>query len=162
MNQTRGTLLKKLGWARCTPVDPSHGRAKAGRPAWTYIQQLWADTRFTPEDLPKAIDDREVWQERVRNVRADSATWWWWWWWWVNSRLNYEDISRYHIYLPKVLENVLICNWLDLFKVLATGFNHGLQMTSESIARLSVVILAFSSSLDGYLLVSRSSVPKIW
>ena len=24
--------------------------------------------------------DREAWLERVRNIRADSATWWWWWW----------------------------------------------------------------------------------
>ena len=53
---------------------PSHGRAKAGRPSRTYVQQLCADTRGSPEDLPKAMDDREVWRERVRNIRADSAT----------------------------------------------------------------------------------------
>ena len=62
---------------------PSHGWAKAGRPARTYIQQLCADTRCSHEDLPKAMDDREVWWERVRNIRADSVTWWWWWWWWT-------------------------------------------------------------------------------
>ena len=55
---------------------PSHGRAKAGRPAQTYIQQLCADTVCSPKDLPKAMDDREVWRERVRNIRGDSATWW--------------------------------------------------------------------------------------
>ena len=38
---------------------PSHGQAKAGRPARTYIQQLCADTRCSPEDLPEAMDDRE-------------------------------------------------------------------------------------------------------
>ena len=58
---------------------PSHGRAKAGRPARTYIQQLCADTGCSPEDLPKAMDDNKVWRERVWNIRADSATWWWWW-----------------------------------------------------------------------------------
>ena len=52
----------------------SHGRAKAGRPARTYIQQLCAHTGCSPEHLPKAMDDREVWRERVRNIRADSAT----------------------------------------------------------------------------------------
>ena len=57
----------------------SHGRAKAGRPAQTHIEQLCADTGCSPEDLLKAMYDREVWQERVRNIRADSATWWWWW-----------------------------------------------------------------------------------
>ena len=57
---------------------PSHGRAKAGRPARNYIQQLSADTGCSPEDLPKAMDDREVWRERVRNIYADSVAWWWW------------------------------------------------------------------------------------
>ena len=55
-------------------------RAKAGHPARTYIQQVCADTGCSPEDLPKAKDDREVWRERVRNIHADSATWWRWWW----------------------------------------------------------------------------------
>ena len=57
---------------------PSHGRAKSGRPAWTYIQQFYADTGCSPEDLPKAMDDREVWRKRVKNIRTDSVTWWWW------------------------------------------------------------------------------------
>ena len=56
---------------------PSHGRAKAGRPARTYIQQLSVDTGCSPEDLLKAIDDREVWRERVRNIYADGMSWWW-------------------------------------------------------------------------------------
>ena len=59
---------------------PLHGRAKAGRPVWTYLQQLCADTGCSPEDLPKAMNDREVWRETVRNIRADSVTWWWWRW----------------------------------------------------------------------------------
>ena len=52
---------------------PSHSQAKAGRPARTYIQHLYADTGWSPEDLPEALDDREVWQERIRNIRVDSA-----------------------------------------------------------------------------------------
>ena len=68
---------------------PTHGRAKAGRPARTYIQQLCEDTGCCPEDLPRAMNDREEWRERVRDIRATSATWWWWWWWWwyVNRRI---------------------------------------------------------------------------
>ena len=58
---------------------PTHGRAKAGRPAQTYIQQLCEDTGCCPEDLPRAINDREEWRERVRDIRATSAIWWWWW-----------------------------------------------------------------------------------
>ena len=34
-----------------------------GRPAWTYIQQLSADTGWSLEDLPEAMDDREGWWE---------------------------------------------------------------------------------------------------
>ena len=41
-----------------TLVDPSHGRAKAGRPTRTYIQQLCADTWCSLEDLPGAMDER--------------------------------------------------------------------------------------------------------
>ena len=58
---------------------PTHGRAKAGRPARTYIQQLCEDTGCCPEDLPRAMNDREEWRERVRDIRATCAMWWWWW-----------------------------------------------------------------------------------
>ena len=57
----------------------SQGQAKAGGKARTYILQLCADTGCSPEDLPKAMDNREVWRERIRNICADSVTWWWWW-----------------------------------------------------------------------------------
>ena len=59
---------------------PTHGRAKAGRPARTYIQQLCEDMGCCPEDLPWAMNDREEWRERVRDICATSAIWWWWWW----------------------------------------------------------------------------------
>ena len=57
---------------------PTHGRAKAGLPARTYIQQLCEDTGCCPEDLPETMNDREKWRERVRDIRASSTTWWWW------------------------------------------------------------------------------------
>ena len=56
-----------------------YGQAKAGRPARTYIQQLCEDTGRSPEDLLKAMNDKEKWQERVRDIRASGTTWWWWW-----------------------------------------------------------------------------------
>ena len=56
---------------------PTYGWAKAGRPAWTYIQQLYEDTGCSPEDLPETMNDREKWRERVRDIRASSTTWWW-------------------------------------------------------------------------------------
>ena len=57
---------------------PTYGCAKAGRPARTYIQQLCEDTGCNPEDLPEAMNDREKWRERVRDIRAGGMTWWWW------------------------------------------------------------------------------------
>ena len=74
----------------------SPGRAKATRPAGTYIHQLYADTGCSLEDLPGAMDDRDGWQERVREILAGSVTWWWWrnwiaWnrnvFWWLNCVL---------------------------------------------------------------------------
>ena len=51
---------------------PSHGWAKAGHPARTYIQQLCADTGCSLEDLPEAMDNREGWQERVRKIHDND------------------------------------------------------------------------------------------
>ena len=53
---------------------PAYGRAKAGRPSPTYIQQLCEDTGCNPEDLPEAMNDREKWRERVRDSRAGGTT----------------------------------------------------------------------------------------
>ena len=66
---------------------PTHGRAKAGWPARTYIQQLCEDTGCCPEDLPRAMNDREEWRERVRDIRAASTIWWWWWWYIERERV---------------------------------------------------------------------------
>ena len=58
---------------------PTYGRAKAWWPARTYIQQLCEGTECSPEDLPEAMNDREKWLERVRDIRASGMTLWWWW-----------------------------------------------------------------------------------
>ena len=66
--------------------------SKAGRPAWTYIQQLCDDTGCNHEDLPEAMNDREMWRERVRDIHASRTTWWWWYiyiyiyiYWWISG-----------------------------------------------------------------------------
>ena len=91
---------------------PTYGRAKAGPPAWTYIQQLCEDTGCSPEDLPEAMNDREKWWERVSDIRACGTTWWWWWWWyitWNNTHIyiyiyiyrerEYNLCSIYYLYI---------------------------------------------------------------
>ena len=55
-----------------------YGRAKAGWPARTYTQQLCENTGCSPEDLPEAMNDKEKWRERVRDIRAGGTTEWWW------------------------------------------------------------------------------------
>ena len=53
---------------------PSHGRATDGRSTRTYLKQLCSDTGCSLEDLPEAMDDRDDWQECVKEIRASSAT----------------------------------------------------------------------------------------
>ena len=64
---------------------PTYGWVKGGGPARTYIQQLCEDTGCSPEYLPEAMNDREKWRERVRDIRACGTTWWWWKMWWSCS-----------------------------------------------------------------------------
>ena len=57
---------------------PTYGQAKAGRPVRTYIQQLCEDTGCSPEDRPEAMNDREKWRKKVRDICASGSIWWWW------------------------------------------------------------------------------------
>ena len=93
----------------------THGRAKAGRPARTYIQQLCEDTGCCPEYLPEAMNDWEKWRERVRNNRATSTTWWWWWWWWHCNALDLI-VSQYFWKYIQVFECFLFIGcWQKYF-----------------------------------------------
>ena len=81
--QVRRTRHARHCWrSRDEPISdvllwtPTYGRAKAGRPAQTYIQQLCEDTGCSPKDLPEVMNDREKWRERARDIRATSTTWW--------------------------------------------------------------------------------------
>ena len=77
---------------------PSHGWAKAGGPARTYILQLCEDMGCSPEDLPDAMYNREKWQERVKDIRADVMTRWWWWKHWFplySPKLSNDDLAHY-------------------------------------------------------------------
>ena len=58
---------------------PAYGQSKAGRPAWTFIQQLCDDMGCNPEDLPEVMNNRETVRdrERVRDIRASRTSWWW-------------------------------------------------------------------------------------
>ena len=55
---------------------PTYGREKVESSARIYIQQLCEDMGCSPEDLLEAMNDREKWRERVRDIRAGGTTWW--------------------------------------------------------------------------------------
>ena len=58
-------------------MDPHTWLCKSRTTSTNIIQQLCEDTGCCPEDLPEAMNDREKWRERVRDIRATSTTWWW-------------------------------------------------------------------------------------
>ena len=112
---------------------PTHGRAKAGRPARTYIQQLCEDTGCCPEDLPRAMNDRKEWRERVRDIRATSAIWWWWYIYisllglnvFVSLTVRSKLVSDLEICLCQKMPKYFVrLNFLDGFWDMHTPFFH--------------------------------------
>ena len=101
--RSRGELISDvLLWI------PTYGRVKAGRPAQTYIQRLCEDTGCSPEYQPEAMNDREKWRERVRDIRAGGMTWWRWWW---------SLLEELNLHNGQLLRNIPIISqpeyWID-------------------------------------------------
>ena len=94
---------------------PTHGRAKSGRPAQTYIQQLCEDTGCCPEDLPRAMNDREEWRERVRDIRATSTTWWYIY---IYNYYYYYYYYYYYCYYYYLLtwNYIIVCKHMTIIK----------------------------------------------
>ena len=80
--------------------SPTYWRASVDRSARTYFHQLCGNTGCSFEDLPGAMDDRDVWRarerggrerERVREIQAISANWQWWDWliYCINQSINH-------------------------------------------------------------------------
>ena len=79
---------------------PSHRRASVGWPARPYLQQLCIDTGCSLEDLPEAMDDRDRWRERVKEIRASSMTSWWWYIYiYIRRFVSRWIISRVSVYI---------------------------------------------------------------
>ena len=104
--------------------NPTYGRAKAGRPARTYIQQLCEDTGCSPEDLPEAMNDRGKWRKKVRDIRAGGMTWWWWWWWFQLQRTGNvtKGIWNWKLYFSIKKNYVLLRGFLGV-KVITLEVN---------------------------------------
>ena len=55
---------------------PSHGWAGVERPARIYLQWLSTGTGCSMEDLLRAMNAIDKWQEKVREIHASSMPWW--------------------------------------------------------------------------------------
>ena len=147
---------------------PTHDLAKAGRPARTYIQQLCEDTRCCPEDLPRAIKDREKWRERVRDIRASGTTWWWWWWsWWCYyyiiiiilllyyyySQFSVDRISDYavpdYVLIGASLLNLVVITCSIFFFIIITSLEFLIWALADNLS-LDFEWLQISSSLQDF------------
>ena len=104
---------------------PTHDRAKAGRPARTYIQQLCEDTGCCPGDLPEAMNDREEWRERVRDIRIFYISVLWLYHHWAKkyAKLQHKFWGTKHIYQitcsPKSVSTSIILSPLQTLSILA-------------------------------------------
>ena len=107
---------------------PTYGRAKAGRPARTYIEQLCEDTGCSPEDLPEAMNDREKWRERVKDIRASGTRWWWWWWWW-SHRLWMSWKQKNVAPMSQILILTILWFWIPIFFHFVDGLPLTLMIT---------------------------------
>ena len=131
MNQTCRTLLEKQGRAHksCTPMDPHICGALHAR---TYIQQLCEDTGCSPEDLPEAMNDREKWLERVRDIRASGTTWWWWY-----IRGEFNNFPDFFVLAFKIVDSrnfsmiLLYILWDDWPTFMISHLNEQLQQELE-------------------------------
>ena len=88
-------------------LTPTYGQTKAGRQTRTYIQQPCEDTGCSPEDLPKSMNDREKWRERVRDIRTRGTTWWWWSWNVETLLFQTIEFSISHVFTPFKCQTVL-------------------------------------------------------
>ena len=130
---------------------PTYGRAKAGRSARTYIQQLCENTGCSPEDLPEAMNDKEKWRERVRDIRASGTTWWWWWWRWplvmndLSHNLLSRMLSRGQKSVPCMLKGVLVT---DLWSPFGPSWKPYTQLSSFSLHLLVLSVKNTLKTLD--------------
>ena len=74
-NKTCEALLEKSGRTR-ERRSPTDERTTNSQPERTYIHQRCTDTGCRLDDLPGAIDDRDGYQEKFRELSVVCAIWW--------------------------------------------------------------------------------------
>ena len=77
----------------CTLMDPHTWPCKNQDDQHEHTFSSYVRIRHVVlKTLPRAMNGREEWRERVRDIRTTSATWWWWWWLLSNS-INFNWIQ---------------------------------------------------------------------
>ena len=109
--RSKGKLISDvLLW---TPLQEG---ARVGRPARTHPQKLCTYTRCSMEDLLRVMDNRDEWQDRIREIHASNMPWWWWWYIYIHIStdiiLVFVDVpgdwgSNSHSVIPKTQKMVL-------------------------------------------------------
>ena len=122
---------------------PAYGQSKAGQPARTYIQQLCDDTGCNPEDLPEAMNDRETYRERVRDIRASRTTWWWWWYYSCKQIVLFATIRYTRINIRVHLTEVLV---LLLYMLKFNTLHTALLLTAGIVAE--TILISISSGVQ--------------
>ena len=102
--------------------SPHMAAQKQDGPARTYIQQLCEHIGCCPEDLPRAMNDREEWWERVRDIRAASTIWW--------NIDNKKDFSlSFETFVVILLNVVNKGNWKSSLNLTMSVMLHSTQNT---------------------------------
>ena len=140
----------------CGP--PSHERPKIRRSVWTYLQQLYADTGCSLDDLPGAMDDRYRWRERVREIHASRKSSLWGWWW-----HNKVRGALYHSYIMFIIKSreqhgiFLLSLSLYLSDSLSLWFSLSLSLTFSVPLSLSLSLSYTLHRLYHTLLLASST-----
>ena len=67
---------------------------------------------------PEAMNDREKWRERIRDIRASGTTWWWWWWsQWSGVKVPIRVLSMYQIELFNHLQYLTVYKQMINIKI---------------------------------------------
>ena len=107
---------------------PSHGRTNVGWQVRTYLQQLCTDTECSLENRVEAMDVRDGWGKRIREIRAISITCIY------NFVFPFSSHTHTHIYIyMKKIEKQNILNVMNLFDEKPTLKRFGFDKPSPGL-----------------------------
>ena len=93
-------------------------------------------------ELPGVMDNRDGWQERVRETRA-SSTWWWWRWWWIMLTCVYALKYDYVSLNCHYSKNVWCINFFCArgVMVIVAGIGHGNTSSNPGLIAFHIALI---------------------